>query len=260
MLVIGNYYLKGIGVDKNYSSALYWYRLALEKGEYDAYIKLSMMYENGYGVDVDYEKATKYLRIACIHYKSYNEGNNYIISFMKLENLAEDGIVSAQYNLAEIYLQGIGVQRNFENALSLYQKAADKNYVKAIYELSNIHEDEKYALLCLQKAVNMCYAKAQYNLAYKYLWGNDLVEKDEEKGIQLLKLSAYQGYAKAQYSLAIEYIEQDKEGKDKDIINLVSDYKLSQVDVLFKSSSESIRAGVKSRFQSEKQALLSLIK
>ena len=47
---------------------------------------------------------------------------------------------------------------------------------------------------------------------------------------------------------------------DKDIITLVSEYKINNVDTLFKSSSDSIKAGVKSRYQSEKQALLSLIK
>jgi hypothetical protein len=46
---------------------------------------------------------------------------------------------------------------------------------------------------------------------------------------------------------------------DKDIVTLVSEYKINNVDTLFKSSSESIRAGVKSRYQSEKQALLKLI-
>ena len=45
---------------------------------------------------------------------------------------------------------------------------------------------------------------------------------------------------------------------DKDIVNLVSEYKLSQVDTLFKSSSENIRTGVKNRFASEKTALLGL--
>ena len=46
---------------------------------------------------------------------------------------------------------------------------------------------------------------------------------------------------------------------DKDIVTLVSEYKIKNVDTLFKSSSESIRAGVKARYQSEKQALLKLI-
>lgn len=47
---------------------------------------------------------------------------------------------------------------------------------------------------------------------------------------------------------------------DKDIVTLVSEWKINNVDTLFKSSSESIRAGVKSRYQSEKTALLKLIK
>lgn len=47
---------------------------------------------------------------------------------------------------------------------------------------------------------------------------------------------------------------------DKDIVVLVSEWKINNVDILFKSSSASIQAGVKSRYQSEKQALLKLIK
>jgi hypothetical protein len=47
---------------------------------------------------------------------------------------------------------------------------------------------------------------------------------------------------------------------DKDIVTLVSEWKINNVATLFKSSSTSIQAGVKSRYQSEKQALLNLIK
>ena len=47
---------------------------------------------------------------------------------------------------------------------------------------------------------------------------------------------------------------------DKDIVTLVSEWKIKNVDVLFKSSSQSIRDGVKIRYQSEKAALLGLIK
>jgi hypothetical protein len=45
---------------------------------------------------------------------------------------------------------------------------------------------------------------------------------------------------------------------DKDVINLVSEYKKARVPVLFKSSSASIQEGVKSRYESEKIALLKL--
>ena len=47
---------------------------------------------------------------------------------------------------------------------------------------------------------------------------------------------------------------------DKDIVLLVSEWKINNVDSLFKSSTPNIRTGVKSRYESEKQALLRLIK
>lgn len=47
---------------------------------------------------------------------------------------------------------------------------------------------------------------------------------------------------------------------DKDIINLVSEYKIKTVDVYFKNSSESIRSGLRSRFESEKNDLLQLVR
>ena len=47
---------------------------------------------------------------------------------------------------------------------------------------------------------------------------------------------------------------------DKDIVSLVSEWKINNVESLFKSSSDSIRAGVKKRYISEKEALLKLVK
>jgi type VI secretion system secreted protein VgrG len=47
---------------------------------------------------------------------------------------------------------------------------------------------------------------------------------------------------------------------DKDIVTLVSEWKINNVATMFKSSSPSIQAGVRSRYQSEKEALLKLIK
>ena len=47
---------------------------------------------------------------------------------------------------------------------------------------------------------------------------------------------------------------------DKDIVLLVSEWKIKNVDVLFKSSSQAIKDSVRSRYQSEKTILLGLIK
>jgi hypothetical protein len=45
---------------------------------------------------------------------------------------------------------------------------------------------------------------------------------------------------------------------DKDVVNLVSEYKKARVPVLFKSSSPNIQSGVKNRYESEKVSLLKL--
>lgn len=46
---------------------------------------------------------------------------------------------------------------------------------------------------------------------------------------------------------------------DRDIIELVSNYKINNVNTFFKSSSSSVQSGVKTRWQSEKSDLLKLI-
>lgn len=47
---------------------------------------------------------------------------------------------------------------------------------------------------------------------------------------------------------------------DKDIVEIVSEYKINSISTLFKNSSQNIRAGVENRYRDEKQKLLSLIK
>ena len=54
-------------------------------------------------------------------------------------------------------------------------------------------------------------------------------------------------------------LKDKSELSEKDIVNLVSEYKIANVDLLFKSSSESIKSGVKTRYAAEKTSLLSLI-
>ncbi len=57
-----------------------------------------------------------------------------------------------------------------------------------------------------------------------------------------------------------ETIRGKSELTDKDIIEMVSNWKINNVNVLFKSSSENIKNGVRTRYESEKQALLRLVK
>lgn len=61
-------------------------------------------------------------------------------------------------------------------------------------------------------------------------------------------------------SLFIKSLEGKSQLTDKDIVTLVQDYKYNTVDQYFKSSSQSIRDGIRARCTSEKNDLLKLIK
>lgn len=66
-------------------------------------------------------------------------------------------------------------------------------------------------------------------------------------------------FGPANISAFTETLRDKSQLTDKDIVLLVSEWKIKNVDRLFKSSSQSIKDGVKSRYESEKTALLNLI-
>ena len=105
------------------------------------------------------------------------------------------------------------------------------------------------------------YAGALTDLKYVY---NKAKAEDKKQYMAISRLmSAYTFQVLTDAFGDIPFTEALKgksELKDKDIIEMVSNWKINNVDTLFKSSSADIRAGVKSRYNSEKQALLSLVK
>jgi len=78
--------------------------------------------------------------------------------------------------------------------------------------------------------------------------------------VQDLVWSTAVQYGPGKLSLFTVPLRAKSEFTDTDIVNLVSQYKIDTVDSNFPSSSAAIRAGVKSRYVSEKAALLALIK
>lgn len=60
-------------------------------------------------------------------------------------------------------------------------------------------------------------------------------------------------------SIFITPLEGKSQLTDKDIVSIVSEYKIANVGEFFKSSGANITAGIKSRYQSEKSDLLNLI-
>jgi hypothetical protein len=59
--LLGEMYLKGQGVDKNYGEAVMWFRLAANQGNIKASTNLGLMYKKGLGVLQDTAEADRWL-------------------------------------------------------------------------------------------------------------------------------------------------------------------------------------------------------
>ena len=101
---LGNRYLHGEGVEKNYEEAVKWYKLAAEQGEMYAQYNLANRYYRGQGVQLDYQKA-----------------------FELFKKSAEQGYDEAQVMIGYCYYNGKGVANDFVESLYWYKKAAEQN-------------------------------------------------------------------------------------------------------------------------------------
>ena len=89
--------------------------------------------------------------------------------------LAEQGDVSVQYNLGNLYYEGRGVPQDDAEAVKWYRLAAEQGL-----------------------------AQAQYNLGFMYQQGEG-VPQDDAKGEKWYRLAAEQGLAEAQHNLGVMY-------------------------------------------------------
>lgn len=125
--------------------------------------------------------------------------------FLVLEEQSHDD--KLQYRLGQMLYQGIGTERDEEEAVRYWQQAAKLGNVNAQYTLGclylkgeEITKDMGKAVAWLRKAALQGNEYAQYRLGSLYLLGED-VPQDLEEAIRWLELSADQGNQYAQYAL-----------------------------------------------------------
>ena len=119
--------------------------------------------------------------------------------------------------IGQIYLNGLGVEENVEQAFFWYEKAAEKGEAKAqkmvgdMYYYGSAGEcDQAQAAVWYEKASDQDDFVAQYSLGYMYLEGIG-VPKNIDKAKQLLSESAQHGYRKANEKLKeLEKIQIDE--------------------------------------------------
>ncbi len=104
-------------VEQNYEQAASWYEKGVDGGDLTSGYYLGLLYEQGLGVEQDYEKAAEYFA-----------------SVAASENKSATGV----YEFARLYEQGLGAEQDVEHAIVLYQEAAEYGHEAASEALERL--------------------------------------------------------------------------------------------------------------------------
>lgn len=142
-------------------------------------------------------------------HQNLEESLNYASVIEALENRAILGDPEAQFDLGQLYQYGIGVAKNEDQAIFLYQNAIDQQQESAEYTLGILYlkrdnpQDRQKGQDILLSAAFKGNEYAQYVLA------DLLPQTEKDQALAMQYLAAANGYGLAQYALA-EYLVREK--------------------------------------------------
>ena len=135
--------------------------------------------------------------------------------------LASQGDTRAQYRLAKMFEEGVGVRKDDRAALRWYRQAAELGSVEARYELAlmyslgrGVRQDSSRAAYWYGLLAEEGHISAQYLLAGMYEQG-DGVERSVHRALHWYRQAAAQGHVRAQMKLGDAYSRGD--GVDEDL-------------------------------------------
>lgn len=241
----------------NIEEAALWYRLAAEQGNAQAQCKLGFLYCASYPFGFSPKDAVKWFRKAAeqgnvdAQYelgKLYDAQSTTWSTFFGFKNsrdvedlkdyaeaaiwygmAASQGNASAQIRLAEMYKTGLGVKKNYAEALKWYLKAEHEcSYPSIQFTIGEMYEkgmgvnqDYAEAVNWYRKAAFLD-VKAQNRLGAMYEYGKG-VKQDFSEAIKWYRKAAEQGNAYAQYCLGVMY--ENGRGLRKDYGEAISWYR-----------------------------------
>lgn len=146
---MGMRYYTGKGIQRNYETAVSWFRMAAEQGVAHAMTHLSICYYAGLGVEYNPREAFDWALRAAEHgtpASMRDLGRFYLAGETVPRDLsaaahwfrkgAEFGSPEAMVDLAQCYWDGLGVEKGLKQAESWFQKAAELGYTFAIERLN----------------------------------------------------------------------------------------------------------------------------
>jgi len=193
-------------IDKN--TPLNILQTKADQDDPDALFQLALCYTFGLqDCDMDFDKAMKL----------YHQAAKY----------ADKGIASAQTSRGMCYWFGYEVEKDIEEAFIWFNKASDQQFAEAWYCKAHLSDwsghptesGEQFQVACLQKAVELEYAEAQFKLGLMYGMGVG-VPKDMEEGLRLIHLAAKQGHPKAMETIKdifgdVDFTEEPESAKEQ---------------------------------------------
>ena len=187
---LGVAYALGKGVKKNYAEAFKWFQLSAKQGYDEALYNLGVCYEKGLGCKQDYGQAARYYQTAMGYGWHMNNARN---------------------NLACMYMEGRGVERNPEMAKKLWPKRPNgeiyTNYnVATMYAngdgvKANIKKAIKYYLYAIRYDY-LSHDNARYMLAFLYHYGIG-VPQNYKRAAMFYRELAGQGHEAAAFKLSL---------------------------------------------------------
>ncbi len=177
---------------------------AAQAGDRDARILVAALLAEGRGVTIN--------RLAADQWLARARDLSATRKTMLMTRLAaEKGISDAQFDLGNMYLRGIGVERNESKAFEQFRESALQDHREAQFNLGillasgrGIEKDLAKARTWYQRAAVQELPQAQYNLAIMLLKGEG-GHKDNGKALTWIRAAAMDNYPPAQNQLGALY-------------------------------------------------------
>lgn len=196
---LGLMYHQGIGIEVDYERAMQLYALSAQQGLSRAQVNLALMYDRGEGTAQDYREAYYWYRQA-----------------------AEQGNADGQYALGTMNFYGQGRSTDYEEAIRWYQEAARQGHRDAQFNLGVMHmnglgtdANPVVALTWFTMAADSGSADAQYNAGLMYASGLG-TERDLAAARDYLLQAAEQGMRDAEAQLGLLFVSADTEELSRD--------------------------------------------
>lgn len=130
---LGILYYTGRGVEPDHEQALHWLKQAAEQGHTTAQFNVGVMYFNGQGVTPAWQDFWPLSLFA----RSRNRAE----AAVWYEQAASSGHAEAQYYLATMYHEGLGVEQDLVQAYFWAQAARENDYGEALELLAALETD-----------------------------------------------------------------------------------------------------------------------